>query len=132
MTFNFFWILKNHPNQYLYFNLLNKKYFMKNFDLDWWGVTHKTIIDYILKNDGGDKIHVYAKGFTNLRDTYLYLNEENKSRIILSNFNDAKYIIDNKMKRIRPYNYNYNNEFSKYYILKVDGEVITEVYIKNK
>ena len=132
MTFNFFWVLKNHPNQYLYFNLLNKKYFMKNFDLDWWGVTHKTIIDYILKNDDSDKIYVYAKGFTNLRDTYLYLSEENKSRIILSNFSDAKYIIDNKMKRIRPYDYKYNNEYSKYYILKVDGEVVTEVYIKNK
>ena len=132
MTFNFFWVLKNHPNQHLYFNLLNKKYFMKNFDLDWWGVTHKTIIDYILKNDDSDKIYVYAKGFTSLRDTYLYLSEANKSRIILSNFRDAKYIIDNKMKRIRPYNYKYNNEYSKYYILKVDGEVVTEVYIKNK
>ena len=132
MTFNFFWVLKNHPNQYLYFNLLNKKYFMKNFDLDWWGVTHKTIIDYILKNDDSDKIYVYAKGFTSLRDTYLYLSKENKSRIILSNFSDAKYIIDNKMKRIRPYNFKYNNEYSKYYILKVDGEVVTEVYIKNK
>jgi len=132
MTFNFFWVLKNHPNQHLYFNLLNKKYFMKNFDLDWWGVTHKTIIDYILKNDDSDKIYVYAKGFTSLRDTYLYLSEANKSRIILSNFRDAKYIIDNKMKRIRPYNYKYNNEYSKYYILQVDGEVVTEVYIKNK
>ena len=132
MTFNFFWVLKNHPNQHLYFNLLNKKYFMKNFDLDWWGVTHKTIIDHILKNDYSDKIYVYAKGFTSLRDTYLYLSEANKSRIILSNFRDAKYIIDNKMKRIRPYNYKYNNEYSKYYILQVDGEVVTEVYIKNK
>ena len=36
------------------------------------------------------------------------------------------------MKRIRPYNFKYNNEYSKYYILKVDGEVVTEVYIKNK
>ena len=54
---------------------------MKNFDLDWWGISHKTSLDFILKNDDSDKINVYASGFTSLRDTYLFLNEEDKSRI---------------------------------------------------
>ncbi len=128
MTFNLLWIIKNHPNQYLYFNLLNKKYFMKNFDLDWWGVSHKSSLDFILKNDDSDKIKVYARGFTNLRDTYLYLNEADKSRIVLSNIDDANYIIDNKMKRIRPYKSKNKSEYSKYYILKVDDATVTEVY----
>ena len=57
---------------------------MKNFDLDWWGVSHKSSLDFILKNDDSDKIKVYARGFTNLRDTYLYLNEADKSRIVLT------------------------------------------------
>ena len=130
MTFNFFWMIKNHPNQYLYFNLLNKQYFMKNFDLDWWGISHKTSLDFILKNDDSDKINVYASGFTSLRDTYLFLNEEDKSRIILSNIDEADYIIDNKMKRIRPYRSINKNEYSKYYILKVDDVTVTEVYKK--
>ena len=93
---------------------------MKNFDLDWWGISHKTSLDFILKNDDSDKINVYASGFTSLRDTYLFLNEEDKSRIILSNIDEANYIIDNKMKRIRPYRSINKNEYSKYYILKVD------------
>ena len=128
MTYNLFWIFKNHPHQYLYFNLLNKKYFMKNFDLDWWGVSHKNIIDYILENDDSDKIHIYARGFTSLRDTYLYLSKENKSRIVLSNINEAKYIIDNKMRRIRPYKHIYEKKYSKYYILKVNDVTVAEAY----
>ena len=103
---------------------------MKNFDLDWWGISHKTSLDFILKNDDSDKINVYASGFTSLRDTYLFLNEEDKSRIILSNIDEANYIIDNKMKRIRPYRSINKNEYSKYYILKVDDVTVTEVYKK--
>tara|TARA_B100001059_G_scaffold236530_1_gene287560 strand:+ start:505 stop:2106 length:1602 start_codon:yes stop_codon:yes gene_type:complete len=131
LTYNLFWIVKNHPNQHLYFNHLNKKYLMKNFDLDWWGVTHKQALDYILINDNNSKINIYAKGFSSLRDTYLYLNNYDKSRIFISNLNNADYIIDNKMKRIRSYeNINFN-KYSKFYSLKVDDQIVTEVYKKN-
>ena len=131
MTYNLFWIVKNHPNQYLYFNHINKKYLIKNFDLDWWGISHKESIDYILSNDNNKKIKVYGKGFTSLRDTYLYLNDFNKSRILISDIENADYIIDNKMQRVRSYeNINFSN-YSKFYSLKIDNQVISEVYKKN-
>ena len=131
LTYNLFWTVNNHPNQYLYFNHLNKKYLMKNFDLDWWGISHKKSIDYILSNDNNKKIKVYGKGFTSLRDTYLYLNDYNKSRVLISNLESADYIIDNKMKRVRSYeNINFSN-YSKFYSLKIDNQVISEVYKKN-
>ncbi len=128
MTYNILWMFKNHPNQYLYFNNLKKNYFVKNFDLDWWGLSHKSVLDHILKNDNSDKIHVYAKGFTSLRNTYLFLSEENKSRIVLSEMSKADYIIDNKMKRVRDYNDLNYKEFLKFYVVKVDDQPITEVY----
>lgn len=130
LIYNFVWIVKNHPHQYLYFNNLNKNYFMKNFDLDWWGVSHKSSIDYILNNDDSDKISIYARGFTSLRDTYLYLNKHKKSRVVLSNIDDAKYIIDNKIRRIRPYKQKNEKKYSEYYILKVNGVAVTVVYRK--
>ena len=128
MTYNILWMFKNHPNQYLYFNNLKKNYFVKNFDLDWWGLSHKSVLDHILKNDNSDKIHVYAKGFTSLRNTYLFLSEENKSRIVLSEMSKADYIIDNKMKRVRDYKDLNYKEFLKFYVVKVDDQPITEVY----
>ena len=62
-----FKFLKNHPHQYVYFNFITKDYAMKNFDLDWWGVSHKSSIEYILANDEKDKIKIFAEGFANLR-----------------------------------------------------------------
>jgi len=40
----------------------------------------------------------------------------------------ANYIIDNKMRRVRKYQDINKEEFSKYYILKLDDQPITEVY----
>ena len=34
---------------------------MKNFDLDWWGISHKKSIDYILSNDNNKKIKVMKR-----------------------------------------------------------------------
>ena len=93
------------------------------------GISHKKSNIYI--NDNNKKIKVYGKGFTSLRDTYLYLNDFNKSRILISDIENADYIIDNKMKRVRSYkNINLSN-YSKFYSLKIDNQVISEVYKKN-
>ena len=130
LTFNLSWIYKNHPNQYVYFNLANKKYFMNNFDLDWWGISHKEAINYILNNDKNKKIKINGKGFTSLRDSVLYLPQDKKSRVILTNINDADYIIDNKMKRVRDYRKNDDIKFEEYYNIKVDGFIINKVLKK--
>ena len=128
MTYNLIWTVNNHPNQYLYFNNVSKGYFVKNFDLDWWGISHKQVLDYILKNDDSEKIYVYSKGFTSLRNTYLFLSEKNKSRVILSKMDDADYIIDNKMKRIRDYKAIDRKVFTKYHVLKVEDQPVSVVY----
>ena len=126
--YNLYWSYKNHPHQYIYFNKLNTKYFMKNFDLDWWGVTHKNSIEYILKNDNNMKINISTIGFTSLRNSFLFLNEKNKSRVIITNINKADYIIDNKMKRLRNYEEINKKKFMIYYILKVNDHPVAEVY----
>ena len=61
LGYNLIWFLKNHPHQYVYFNFITKDYAMKNFDLDWWGVSHKSSIEYILANDEKDKIKILQK-----------------------------------------------------------------------
>ena len=128
MTYNLIWTVNYHPNQYLYFNNVSKGYFVKNFDLDWWGISHKQVLDHILKTDDSEKIYVYSKGFTSLRNTYLFLSEKNKSRVILSKMDNADYIIDNKMKRIRDYKAIDRKVFTKYHILKVEDQPLSVVY----
>jgi hypothetical protein len=127
-SYNLLWIYNNHPHQYIYFNLINKKYYMNNFDLDWWGISHKAAIDYILANDDSEKIKISSKGFTSLRNTFLFLSEKNKSRVIISDINNAKYIIDNKIKRLRNYEDVNKKLFFKFYVIKVNEQAISDIY----
>ena len=54
--------------------------------------------------------------------------KKKKARIIISDISNAKYIIDNKMKRLRNYE-NVNKElFSKFYVIRVDEHTISEIY----
>lgn len=43
-------MIRNHPNQYLYFNALAGGYFKAkaNFDFDYWGISQKQILDFFL------------------------------------------------------------------------------------
>jgi len=127
------WSVINHPNQFVFFNLLAKNYALKNFDLDIWGVSHKQSLDKILKLDTNASIKVFARGFTSLNDTYLFLDKSKKERIIISDFENAKYIIDNKTKRIRNNIIIKNDNFDKFFDINVDNIAISTVYIrKNK
>ena len=128
LFYNLYWSIKNHPHQYIFFNFLSKNYSMKNFDLDWWGVSHKSSLEYILKNDTSTSIKVFAEGFTSLKDSYLYLNKTDKSRVIITGFEDAKYVINNNKKRIRN-NINLNtDDFELFYQLNIDGGNVTSIY----
>ncbi len=131
LFYNLNWSIKNHPHQYVFFNIVSKKFSKNNFDLDWWGVSHKSSLEYILKDTNKKKIKIFAEGFTSLKDTYLFLNKEDKKRIILSDFKNADYIIDSKMRRIRVNNMIQNNDnFKLVYQLIVDEHVVNGIYKK--
>ena len=88
-------------------------------------------MEYILKDTNKKKIKIFAEGFTSLKDTYLFLNKEDKKRIILSDFKNADYIIDSKMRRIRVNNMIQNNDnFKLVYQLIVDEHVVNGIYKK--
>ncbi len=128
-----FWTMKNHPHQYIFFNFLTKNYALKNFDLDWWGISHKASLEYILKNTKKDKIKVFAEGFTSLKDSHLYLESSEKKRVVLTGIEEADYVIDSKMKRIRINNYmKENNNFKLIYELNIDGQPISALYLRKE
>ena len=131
LTYNFVWFFKNHPHQYVFFNFLAKNYAMKNFDLDWWGVSHKSSVEYILSKDPSSEIKIFVEGFANLRDTLLHLNDNDRKRVKLSNYNNADYVIDSKMRRLRVNNnLDKSSSFELIYELIIDRQPINSVYKK--
>ena len=128
-----YWNYKFHPYQYVYFNLLNKKNFHKNFDMDYWALSNKTAIEYILKNYNNFPAKVGTVSFASLRKSLLILDEIEKNKIdVTHNLKEADFLISNYMPR-RSGNFIINKEnYEKYYEILVDGKPINTVYKKIK
>jgi hypothetical protein len=105
---NINWIYKNHPYEYVFFNTLVKKPYLK-FDLDWWGLTNFDQIKYILKNDTRKNIKVFAASGTSLEATRkTILNSEEKLRIeVVKDENQSDYLINNYIGNLKDYSDKY-------------------------
>ena len=42
------WMIKNHPHQNVYFNKFAGKKFSSKFELDYWGLTYKENLKFLL------------------------------------------------------------------------------------
>jgi len=126
------WNIKFHPFQNVYFNLLSKKYAINNFDLDYWGLSHKFSLEHIIKTNTNFPIHVGTVSFTNLETSRLMLDKNDQKKIIIvHDLNNADFIITNYMKRIRKNFVMDENKFKKYHEIQINKKSINTVYKKD-
>jgi len=127
------WSYKFHPHQNVYFNLISKKFAKKNFDLDYWGLSNIHVLRHILEKNDFYPIKVSAISFTSLYESVLLLNDNDKKKFIIEyNPNNADFIIDNYIRKIRKNFIVDNKTYTKYFEIIVDEIPINTVYKKNK
>jgi hypothetical protein len=116
-------LFQHHPFENVYFNSLagDSRSLRSRFDLDYWGLSYKQAVDYILANDPRDYIEVSAVGPASLYVEYV-LPAEQASRIRFSGIDRADYFMTNY--RWHPADFPY----PKYYSIHVDGMEIMTVY----
>ena len=126
-------MIKDHPYQNTYFNFLAGKNIEQNFELDYWGLSNKQALEYILKKDDQQKINIGSATPISLTNSIMILSQKNRNRINISENNKADYIIDNytnwhgkykKKQYIIPDNFIINNE------IIVSGKKIVSIYKK--
>lgn len=131
LSYIIFWNFKYHPHQQVYFNYLIKDYAKKNFELDYWGLSNIHSLKYILKNNINYPVSVGTISFSSLKESILLLDENNKKKIILSyDLDNADFLINNYMKRIRNNFIIDEKKYVKYFEIIVDGVPINTVYKK--
>ena len=126
------WNYRFHPHQYAYSNLLIKGRFFNNFDIDYWGLSNTTSLNYIIRNNSNYPILVATKSFASLETSSLMLDNNDKNKVIITHkINEADFLITN-------YRINRNSNFvidssnyKKYYEILVDGIPINTIYKKN-
>ena len=56
-----YWNYKFHPHQYVYFNIIFKNKFHDNFDKDYWGISNRESLEYIINNNFDYPIKIGTK-----------------------------------------------------------------------
>ena len=91
-----FWMIKNHPYQFVYFNYFAGKDIANKFELDYWGTSNMNVLSYILNNESKDVFNIYVFSVSPyIYNTYM-LSENNKKRInFVDTIEKADYLITN-------------------------------------
>tara|TARA_B100001123_G_C15188281_1_gene978194 strand:+ start:278 stop:1309 length:1032 start_codon:yes stop_codon:yes gene_type:complete len=93
---NVFNMAKMHPYQNVYFNYLAGKNPEKNFTADYWGLSNKQAMEFILSTDSDEIYKIYPASNTDLYLSTLIFSEDEKKRIeIVYEKSEANYIISN-------------------------------------
>ena len=128
-----FLMIKDHPHQNVYFNFLAGKNVQAKFELDYWGLSNKQALEYILKNDSKSVIKIGSAGPISLENSKQILSSLDKKRVMISENIESDYIIDNyiywygKYKKKR---HEIPNNFKIYKEIFVSGKRIISIYKK--
>jgi len=123
-----YFMITNNPFQSLYFNELTDtktpNYLRGQFDIDYWGISYRQALEYILKTDKSPEINVTVAN-TPGKYNIKILPVESRTRIHFVDINEAKYFITNF--RWHPEEYKEFQRF-KWYSIKVKNNTINEIY----
>ena len=143
---NFYSLVKNHPYQYTFYNLLITNKNLKNFELDYYGVSNLKILKKIslLSKKNVNKIYVFSVNPYKL-SLNLLSEKKKKNYLFVNNIEDADFIITNHYyqdhyykekdyleSRHPSYIEEYlNNNFKLVYEIKSNNVRINSIYRKN-
>ena len=130
-----YWNLKNHPYQYIFFNPVFKSLTKNNFELDYWGISNKKMLEKILEINNNKTVKVATKSFTNLNDSHRILKAEQINNIkIVYDINDADFVIDNHIKKWNTTSgeENLKKDFKIVYNLIIDENIVNTIYKRVK
>jgi len=116
---NILWIFNNHPYQYNFYNLIISKKNIKNFELDYYGISNLEILNKIIKLSKKEIIRVYVFSVNPYHLSKNMMNEVDKKRIqFTEEINEADYIVSNHY--YQKYYYKNKNYFEKVHPLEVE------------
>jgi hypothetical protein len=111
-------MIKNHPHQMVYFNHLAGNDVGNKFEIDYWGLSNRTAIEHIAKNDLRNIIKIAGESNTRLQYTFYILNDSIKKRFKIVNYKEADYIISV-----------YNDETRRKDLLKKGLKIFNEIRV---
>ena len=89
-------MIKIHPYQNVYFNFLAGKKIENKFEVDYWALSNKQALEFILLNNNKDYYKIYPASHMNINTSKLIFSNLKKKKIkIVNKKSEADFIISN-------------------------------------
>lgn len=130
------WMVKNHPLNNTYFNILAGKNWKNSFHVDYWGLSTYLALKYILSKDKREEILIKPLQCINIHVSMILLTAKERSRI--------KLVFDNTLSDYMLLNYQFIDpeqnkiwneirlNYAVYHDIKVDDEVVISIIKENQ
>jgi hypothetical protein len=117
--------IQYHPHENVFFNVFagDPATLRQNYEQDYWGLSYKQGIDYILAHDPSDKIKVAV--IDPPGQDYVKWMPEQASRLVMASADDSDYLVTTF--RWHPADYTFGDEV---YSINIRGTKILAVYKK--
>jgi hypothetical protein len=115
-------MISMHPHQNVYFSFLPPSYIEKSFDMDYWGLSYRKALEYILDHDERPLLLI-STNVGSATNTIDLLRPEQRARIKFVSTQEAEYFITEYRWHREPYPY-----WEDIYRVKVNGLRILSVF----
>jgi hypothetical protein len=119
-------MLENHPFEHVYFNRFagsDMKVIKQRFELDYWGLSYRKALEYIVRSDSSPTIRIYTATYPG-RLNVAMLNRRDRGRVdLVYTPEEADYVMTNY--RYHPQEYSYGPEV---FGVKVGNASINSVF----
>ncbi len=121
--------LRYHPFENVFFNVLagSPTTLRQNFDMDYWGLSYKQGLDYILSHDPSDKIYIADSDLPQAEYILYMLPADQASRLVYAPFDKSDYFITTFRYHPQPYDFG-----REYFSIDVRGTKIMTVYTRKQ
>jgi len=127
ILFSLRFLLRNHPNQYVYFNALSGGYSRArdNFDFDYWGISQKQLLAYLLSYRFVQPPAVYFQQILPYTERVMIPElAKNGIRVVQSIEEADLYVTINRDLKDHP-----SRSFRKLYAVTVEGADVSAIYM---
>ena len=125
-------MVRAHPYQNVYFNVLAGKDWKSHFDLDYWGLCNRRALEFILEHDSRPAIRVWRGSRMPLEISLHMVEQADRARIqVVRNEAEADYIITNYHGNSTDYAAS-GKGHSLFYQISIGDEIILSIYKSNR
>lgn len=134
------WMYTNRPMQYLYFNQLAGDKIATNWDLDYFSLSNRQALEWIVSRDSREKISIQTSDNSPLYDSAVFLSNEDINRVNFlwysRGIDDADYVIvrqalNSESKALRTALDSRDSKFNLVYKKSIGRTEIFSIYAKD-